>query len=62
MDDLTVHIDSLVIDGRMPLDGDALAESIRAHTGDLLAPEVLSQVSHALAASLAELRQPGQGA
>jgi hypothetical protein len=53
MDELTVHIEELVIGGA----GDevAVAEAIRTHTGDLLDRTALAQVGRAVTAA----RDPG---
>ena len=58
MDELTIDVESLAVDGGAALEEGRFAEAIRTQIGEALDGEVLTQVSWAVVASI-EAARPG---
>jgi hypothetical protein len=58
MDDLTIHIDELVLDGSGPVDEDAVAAAIGGRAGETVDDPIVSEASRAVARSLSSVRSP----
>ena len=52
MDDVSIHLESLVVDGGAALDEDRMAMAIRAQAGEALSAGVLVHVSRAVVESI----------
>ena len=61
MDDLTINIDELILDGAVPPDQEAIAAAIRQRAGENLDPQIVADVSRAVARSLSPVSPAGEG-
>ncbi len=52
MDDVTVHIDELVLDGSTPPDSTALAAALQAYMGSRVAPDLVEAAARAVTGSV----------
>ena len=63
MDDVTIHIDELIVDGSSLLDSRALAEALHERAGGGLHPSLVHELNQELASAIAghATRPPGYG-